>query len=644
MILRYITLKNFCPYYGEQTIHFATDEYRNVTVIRGVNGTGKTSLLIALNWCLYGDSFFKGDTRKLVNRRAVAHAEDGETSVEIGFVGQDNIRYRVERKHQWLRNNKTTFLLQQENELPDRDTAASDKIRSIIPEDVSAHFFFDGEKIDNFARQGNEEEIKSAVRNVLRIEVFERGIAHLKKTAQDYQRELKRYVSDELKALITKKEEKEEVCVRLSENIQDKLKQVEIAQKHKQDIDRVLEEFAETRQLFGEQKAITANLKHLNNEKDKYQEEIRQLANDGFFPLAKPVLEKALEILWSNKAPLGIPDTILNDLLEQMCCLCGRSIYPESPEYKHIQNLISQNVSPEFGITVRETENSLKRLLEDKIENIPVTVKSTLNEQQRLDKDIEANQTRLDEIKGILQNFDDDDFQKHKNAQEKHEEEIKFLEGKINQDQGRIQEIEADIKDLDEKIDTAKSLEVKAERLKRCRQLAVESAAAMQELYAPHEENMRKELEAEVSDIFKKLVWKEKSFREVNLSVNYELQVIDRYDGQVSSEISAGEREVLSLAFIAALAKVAVKEKLTDMLAERFPIVMDAPFTKLSDRPKENITDTIPAIANQLILFITDQELRHDEQAWKNLEPRIGAEYELHFEDETGITTIKQVE
>ncbi len=644
MILRYVTLKNFCPYYGEQTIHFATDEYRNVTVIRGVNGTGKTSLLIALNWCLYGDSFFKGDTRKLVNRRAVAYAEGGETSVEIGFVGQDNIRYRVERKHQWLRNNKTTFLLQKENELPDQDTAAADKIRSIIPEDVSAHFFFDGEKIDNFAKQGNEEEIKSAVRNVLRIEVFERGIGHLEKTAQDYQRELKRYVSDELKALINKKEEKEEVRIRLSENIQDKVKKVEIAQKHKQDINRVLEEFAETRQLFGEQKEITANLKHLDSEKDKYQEEIRQLANDGFFPLAKPVLEKALEILWSNKAPLGIPDTILNDLLEQMRCLCGRSIYPDSSEYKHIQNLISQNVSPEFGIVVRETENSLKRLLEGKIEDIPVAVKSILSDQQRLDKDIEANQARLEEIKGILQNFDDDDFQKHKNAQEKYEEEIKLLEGKINQYKGRIQEIEADIKDLDEKIDTAKSLEVKAERLKRCRQLAIESAAAMQELYAPHEENMRKELETEVSDIFKKLVWKEKSFREVNLSANYELQVIDRYDGQVSSEISAGEREVLSLAFIAALAKVAVKEKLTDMLAERFPIVMDAPFTKLSDRPKENITDTIPAIANQLILFITDQELRHDEQAWKNLEPRIGAEYELHFDDEISITTIIQAE
>ena len=100
----------------------------------------------------------------------------------------------------------------------------------------------------------------------------------------------------------------------------------------------------------------------------------------------------------------------------------------------------------------------------------------------------------------------------------------------------------------------------------------------------------------------------------------------------------------MSLAFIAALAKVAVKEKLPDIPAERFPIVMDAPFTKLSDKPKENITENIPAIANQLILFVTDQELRPDEQAWRNLEPRIGTEYELYFDDEISVTTIKRIE
>ena len=642
MIFHYIKLKNFRPYYGEQTIHFAADEYRNVTVIRGVNGTGKTSLLTALNWCLYGDPFFKEEIGEVTNRFAMDEDKHADTSVEIGFDNQD-ISYRVERKYQWIRN-RTTFLLQEESKPPDRDAGASDKILSMIPEDISTHFFFDGEKIDNFARHGNEAEIKRAVRSVLRVDIYERGITHLEKVAQNYQSELKKHVPEKLKALISDKEEKEALCAELSGEISQKEEEVKTAQKQKQDIDAWLEKFAETRQLFEERKEITANLKRLNGEKDKYQEKIRQLANDGFIPLAKPIIEKALEILEENETPREISESLLKELLDQMCCLCGRAIHKDGPEHQHILSLLDRSVSLELANTVSETRNNLVYLKKDQVENIPTAVKSTLSEEQKLEAEIEAKEARLDQIKKILEDFDDDAFQDHKNLQEEYEGKIERLKARINENKGRIKEIKGEMEALDKKIDSARSLEVKAERLKRCRQLAMESAAEMKKLYAPLEEDMRKELETEISDIFKKLIWKENSFHEVRLSSNYELQVIDRYDQQVSPEISAGEREVLSLAFIAALAKVAVKEKLPDMPAEHFPIVMDAPFTKLSDEPKENITETIPDIARQLILFVTDQELRLDELAWRNLEPRIGKKYELDFDDERSITTIVPIE
>ena len=642
MILRYIKVKNFRPYYDEQIIRFATDEHSNVTVIRGVNGTGKTSLLTALNWCLYGNTFFKESIGEFVNRHALANAENVETSVEIGFIEQET-EYRAERKLQWLRNDKTTFSLEGENRPPDVDSAASEKIRSIIPEAVSTHFFFDGKKIDNFAKEGNEGEIKSAVHNVLKIEVFDRGITHLEKVAQDYQTQLKKYAPDKLKVLINEQEEKLKVKDNLCKEMKVKQDGFKKAKKQKRDIDTWLEEFEETRRLFEEQKEITEELKRLTGEKERIQDKIRRIANDGFIPLAKPALNKALEILQKNKTPIEIPEAALNNLLEQMLCLCGRPIHNESSEYRNIQNLITQTVSPEFGAAIRETENSLKRLLENQIKNIPANLKSALSADQQLEKRIEANEARSDEIKSSLENFDNDDFRNYKNAQEKCARDLGFLEGEMDQLKKQIQETTAQIDELNQKIKSEKTAEVKAERLKRCWELAKESASAMKELYIPLEKDMQKDLETEASEIFKKLVWKEKSFREIRLSRNYQLQVIDRYDGQVSSEISAGEREVLSLAFITALAKVAVKEKLPEMQAERFPIVMDAPFTNLSDEPKENVTATIPDIADQLILFVTDQELRNNERAWKNLEPRIGAEYELDFDDETGITTIKQI-
>jgi DNA sulfur modification protein DndD len=78
---------------------------------------------------------------------------------------------------------------------------------------------------------------------------------------------------------------------------------------------------------------------------------------------------------------------------------------------------------------------------------------------------------------------------------------------------------------------------------------------------------------------------------------------------------------------------------------EPFPIVMDTAFARLSSKHRENIADIFPEIADQLVLFVTDEELHGKARA--NLESRIGAEYELHFTKEdslTSTTTIKRIQ
>ena len=131
-------------------------------------------------------------------------------------------------------------------------------------------------------------------------------------------------------------------------------------------------------------------------------------------------------------------------------------------------------------------------------------------------------------------------------------------------------------------------------------------------------------------------------FQDVRLDKNYVLRVIDRYGKEARPEMSAGERQVLSLSFIAAMARVAVRILLPNTHAEPFPIVMDTPFGRLSTQHRENITAKIPDIATQLILFVTDEELHG--QARANLESRIGKEYELQFDDGTGSTRIKRLQ
>ena len=54
MIINKLEMFNFRQYVGHQTVTFSTDKHKNVTVLVGINTSGKTTLVRAFEWCLYG--------------------------------------------------------------------------------------------------------------------------------------------------------------------------------------------------------------------------------------------------------------------------------------------------------------------------------------------------------------------------------------------------------------------------------------------------------------------------------------------------------------------------------------------------------------------------------------------------------------
>lgn len=54
MVIKSITLNNYRLYKGENTLSLFSDEKKNITLISGENGFGKTTFLHSLIWCLYG--------------------------------------------------------------------------------------------------------------------------------------------------------------------------------------------------------------------------------------------------------------------------------------------------------------------------------------------------------------------------------------------------------------------------------------------------------------------------------------------------------------------------------------------------------------------------------------------------------------
>lgn len=222
MKLERIGLENFRQYYGQQNLTFAKDKTRNVTVIHGINGAGKTSLFLALNWCLYGRNVENikvvDNVGELVSKEAIKQATPGEqvqASVTIAFLHNGH-RYTVRRTLTGSKLLTGELILNELDQFTMTRTGTSGRaetvmnplgtMNAILPVNAREYFFFDGEKIDNFAKPEAAAQVKEAIYLVLKLEMLERSRRHLENTAANYRKELKQASGGELRDLLEEDE------------------------------------------------------------------------------------------------------------------------------------------------------------------------------------------------------------------------------------------------------------------------------------------------------------------------------------------------------------------------------------------------------------------------------------------------------
>ena len=78
MRIQKLIFKDFRQFRGEQSLTFSYDTAKNVTLVFGTNGAGKTTILNAIQWILYGE--FSPDFEQPVWPMTVLcmkHVEDG---------------------------------------------------------------------------------------------------------------------------------------------------------------------------------------------------------------------------------------------------------------------------------------------------------------------------------------------------------------------------------------------------------------------------------------------------------------------------------------------------------------------------------------------------------------------------------------
>jgi len=646
MKLESMRLYNFRQFYGEQRIRFSVDKKKNVTIVNGVMGAGKTSLHRAFVWCLYGE--WDEQTRgQIVNKRAINESPLNvkvETSVQMVFTHAGE-RYTAVRTLQVVKTSESTWQPLGESGLSltkitlsgQHETIrnAQNFLEFILPSSVSPYFFFDGEQIDEFVKPGHETKVKSAVRNVLRIEVLERARHHLDAVARDYQKDLKSRASGRLQLLLVTKEGAQSELDDAQKRLEELRTEKGLANKQIEELNERLRQIESVKEWEEKKRGVQSQLQSCEKTRERIWAEVKDLVNRSYVQMSMPVILKATKLLDEKRErgeiPPGIREQFIQDLINRGECICKRPIIEGSPEHQHLARLLQRSVSTYLTNAVVQCAGDLRSLAANTGDTLG-QIKERMVEKAKMEDDIDAYSQELTDISQHLLQFDVEEVRLLEKKRKDHQDRLYSIIGDIGRKEERIEVLHRAIETSQRDIEKAQVTEKRARRLQKSLSLATRAHEAVDRMCDVFAADMRKRIQTEAKQIFQRLVWKESQFQDICLSEDYSLEVLDRWGLPARRELSAGERQVLSLAFIIAMARVA---------GEEAPLVVDTPFGRLSSAPRQSITKNIPELLEQLILFVTDEELH--KQARQNLEPRIGAEYELRFDQETGSATVAQL-
>lgn len=639
---------NFFRIYGEKEIIFAVDNDKNVTVIKGENGMGKTTLLSAFNWAFYGDVILPLTIEEMLNKRARIEMKTGEikkASVSVEITDRKR-EYTFQRSLIFKKDHNgvvkpagepETYII---NKTENKVIKDSQFFENLIPSELRGFFFFDGERIDRLAKIDGKKEIKKAILDILGLTSLEQINENLESVKKDFNSEMKKKAKDQgLKDL---NEQFELISAKLDlEKITEKEenKKLAKAKQIKQECDKYLEEHnADKVRLLQKERDKLENEKiSIEGETGKIRTEQKNILTyisknfklyliSRYFQEINNLLEDKRQ---KKELPSDIKETFIKDLLDSKVCICGRPIFEYTQEHKNVLELLKTAGHQELDnayikINAFINSNANNEIIENFYKEI-YAYKDTI---MMLEERTEEIKKELERISNELKNNNDEMIAVKEAQREKAEQEIEGALKNLGKAENNIGIYVEQLKVLTGKIQKATGKDKEANILAKCFEMADELLQLNEEIRGHFIKTTQEDMDAKLKQVFQSLSRKQE--REPVLTKDFELIIVNK-DTKAPQILSTGEGQITSLSFIGALVSYA-KEKpnmqlISDFAGGDYPIVMDSPFGNLDLIHKSNIAAGIPTLASQVIVIVSSSQWKGEVEA--NIFNRVGKIYEL---------------
>lgn len=698
MFIKEIELNNFRIYKGSNKINLLPQDNKNIIVVSGKNGFGKTTFLMSLVWCLYGkqmekvDELYqkeitdKGGYGKYIgnslNRLANANGET-KFSVSVTFTNvkipeitcneikitrtydiktstSDKVEVLIDGYQNELIQDLTTDGKQDGEEIFIRDF--------ILPIEIAKFFFFDAEKIVSLAEINSPEQrrlLSKAYTEVLGIKKYEDLKDQLEILLDDYRRksakpeELRDF--NNIKTSLENKqleidEFEEKIQILNQEKVEKQSESNEIQMKLIQEGNLMTLE--QLNELKSEKEGLESTINNL-------QEDLKDLFDLIPFGLAGETLmdvssqleneKKYKENKFKQENVGEKTNLILDDLEEEKKSFNGvistdiRNFYETQ-----IKNLIKKHFFsdvPDFSET-HTTLHDFSDVETNELNTLVNTLKNTFRDKfTSINDKYSRSKNDLDSIRRKI------------NAAEKDTEDEYIAKLRADKERldHRVISIGNDIDDLREKIGSfkaeMKTLKQRQEDLRKkiddSRRYSEKDSITQRQIenlkhfIKEFKDATKKKLEENILNELNGLMHKKGFIKKVVVDINQAGDDVDinlfnaRNEKIDKGSLSMGERQMYASALLKAL---------VDESDISFPVFIDSPMQKFDKDHAENvIKEFYPNVSEQVVLFpLIHKELTESE--FELLKPNISKAYIIHnistdastFEEATPENLIKK--
>lgn len=644
-------------------LDFSNDETKNLTVIRAENESGKTTILTALQWALYGDDALpkKGQEFRL-------HPVDWDTSTENsvaisvqiefettqlryrldGTYGENKRQYRIVRSANetlngadWNRSSSTVklFHLTETGSRPIEPPQAV--INEELPPELRDVFFTDGDRALNFIEATSttvkRDGVKKAIRSLLGLEVIEKARAHINKAEARVNKRVQKFSTDSELIEITKRlEEIVNDINKFEEKVRDASEQLSAFDAKLTEVQKEIDNaliLGDREKLQLEHQQTREQLKDVDNQISVASKDHSELFKslELSYNLLEPILSKGFSKLSELHKAGKIPNStipVLEEQLNNLICICGESLDSENSNgkrrRKHIRQLIDKTKeSDEIQSAITDLYFGLRNLRPDQSEGEPRWL---------------ANYGKIAEHRGKLEDFRNEVGKKFKAI----EAEISAIPSTDIQGLRKAKQIYVSQRDrfnrdharyemhLDSLRKEKENLNSKRDNLLRVKEkdarvlAELEVIRDIQQILGKSYDRISNEelnkVSDQMNDLFLDMIGSDPEqgtiIQRAEITGNFDIVVYGPQDRHLNPDIdlNGASRRALTLAFILAL---------TIVSGVKAPNVIDTPLGMMSGFVKRSVLKTTIDKSSQLILFLTRSEIADCEEILDSAADRV---------------------